>query len=46
MIDIKEISGGKLTAEGFKDFVLDFSFDNNFENININSLNTFYFSVN
>lgn len=28
MIDIKEISGGKLTAEGFKDFVLELEREN------------------
>ena len=28
MIDIKEISGGKLTAEGFKEFVLELEREN------------------
>lgn len=28
MIDIKEISSGKLTAEGFKDFVLELEREN------------------
>lgn len=28
MIDIKEISGGKLTAAGFKDFVLELEREN------------------